>query len=133
MADSVQLELVTPEKLHASLEATLVEVPGGEGDFGVLPGHAPMISTIRPGVVMVHGVGGALQKFFVMGGVSEVTTERCTVLAEHLEDVSHMSPDQALIRLANAKRAAEQAVGSDQKADADRALEAATALAETLR
>ncbi|MBT4905241.1 MAG: F0F1 ATP synthase subunit epsilon [Rhodospirillaceae bacterium] len=83
MADNpVQFELVSPEKLLLSDDVEMVVVPGVEGDFGVLPGHAPMISTVRPGVIHVFESGSVKSRIFVAGGFAEVTAERCTVLAE---------------------------------------------------
>ncbi|MDA0787220.1 MAG: F0F1 ATP synthase subunit epsilon [Proteobacteria bacterium] len=83
MADNpVQFELVSPEKLLLSEEVEMVVVPGVEGDFGVLPGHAPMISTVRPGVIHVFEGGSVKSRIFVAGGFAEVTAARCTVLAE---------------------------------------------------
>jgi len=83
MADGkVSLELVTPERLLLSEEADMVVVPGGAGDFGVLPRHAPLISTVRPGAIRVHDGAGEPRAIFVAGGFAEVTPERCTVLAE---------------------------------------------------
>lgn len=83
MADNaVQFELVSPEKLLLSEDVEMVVVPGAEGDFGVLPGHAPMISTVRPGVIHVFEDGLVKTRIFVAGGFAEVTTTRCTVLAE---------------------------------------------------
>jgi len=78
----VQFELVSPEKLLLSEEVEMVVVPGVEGDFGVLPGHAPMISTVRPGVIHVFEGGSVKSRIFVAGGFAEVTAARCTVLAE---------------------------------------------------
>jgi F-type H+-transporting ATPase subunit epsilon len=78
----VQFELVSPEKLLLSDDVEMVVVPGVEGDFGVLPGHAPMISTVRPGVIHVFESGSVKSRIFVAGGFAEVTAERCTVLAE---------------------------------------------------
>ena len=83
MADNaVQFELVSPEKLLLSEDVEMVVVPGAEGDFGVLPGHAPMISTVRPGVIHVFEGGSVKSRIFVAGGFAEVTAARCTVLAE---------------------------------------------------
>ncbi len=83
MADGkVSFELVTPERLLLSEEADMVVVPGGAGDFGVLPRHAPLISTVRPGAIRLHDGGGEPAAIFVAGGFAEVTPERCTVLAE---------------------------------------------------
>ena len=89
MADQVQFELVTPERLIASTMVDMVVVPGSEGNFGVLPGHAPLISTIRPGTIDIYeGRTTITERFFVVGGIVEVTPERCTVLADEA-----MAPD----------------------------------------
>jgi F-type H+-transporting ATPase subunit epsilon len=82
MADKVQFELVSPERLLISQPVDMVVVPGSEGDFGVLPGHAPFISTVRPGVIEVYEGNTVTERIFVAGGFAEVTGERCTVLAE---------------------------------------------------
>jgi F-type H+-transporting ATPase subunit epsilon len=84
MADKVKFELVSPEKLLLSEDVAMVVVPGGEGNFGVLPGHALFISTVRPGVIDVYGQDqrAVTQRLFVSGGFAEVTPERCTVLAD---------------------------------------------------
>ena len=60
----------------------MVVVPGTEGNFGVLPGHSPLISTIRPGTIDIYQGGAVTERVFVVGGIAEVTPERCTVLAE---------------------------------------------------
>src|SRR5437763_12188511 len=82
MPDLVQFELVSPERLIVSAEVEMVVVPGTEGNFGVLPGHAPLISTIRPGTIDIYHGGAVSERIFVVGGIAEVTPERCTVLAE---------------------------------------------------
>lgn len=82
MADSVEFELVSPERLLLSKSVEMVVVPGSEGDFGVLPRHAPLISTIRPGIIRVYEGGQVIDQIFVAGGFAEVTGTRCTVLAE---------------------------------------------------
>jgi len=87
MADRVQFELVTPERLILSTEVEMVVVPGSEGNFGVLPGHSPLISTIRPGMIEVYETRAAVSdRIFVVSGIAEVTPERCTVLAEEAMD-----------------------------------------------
>lgn len=83
MADKIHFDLVSPEKLLYSANADMVTVPGVEGDFGVLAGHAPLISIIRTGVVDVKGSeDGEDLKIFVRGGFAEVTPAGLTVLAE---------------------------------------------------
>jgi F-type H+-transporting ATPase subunit epsilon len=82
MADKVQFELVSPEKLLLSEDVAMVVIPGSEGNFGVLPGHALLISTVRPGVIDVYADKTVSERIFVSGGFAEVTPERCTVLAD---------------------------------------------------
>jgi F-type H+-transporting ATPase subunit epsilon len=88
----IQLELVSPEKKLFSASVEMVTLPGAEGDFGVLSGHAPFISTMRVGVIDIYESGQTVSKrLLVSGGIVEVNPERCTVLAEDatpLEDVS---------------------------------------------
>ena len=74
-------ELVSPEKLAYSGEVDQVDVPGLEGDFGVLAEHAPLVATLRPGILTVI-VGGAREKIVVLGGVAEVSDKGLTVLAD---------------------------------------------------
>lgn len=90
MADQIQFELVSPERLLVSQAVEMVVVPGSEGDIGVLPGHAPLISNVRPGIIAIFEGSKVAQRIFVAGGFAEVTPERCTVLAEDatmLEDI----------------------------------------------
>jgi F-type H+-transporting ATPase subunit epsilon len=81
---SLHFELVSPEKLVFSGEVDQVDVPGIEGDFGVLAGHAPLVTTLRPGILTVYGAGGA-QKIVVSGGFAEVSAQGLTVLADVAE------------------------------------------------
>ena len=82
-----KFELVSPEKLLVSAEAEQVVVPGSEGDFTVLPGHAPALTTLRPGVIDVKLAGGKVQRLFVQGGFAEVDPASLTVLAQTATDV----------------------------------------------
>src|SRR5665213_3357940 len=92
MADKVKFELVSPEKLLLSEDVAMVVVPGGEGNFGVLPGHALLISTVRPGIIDVYQerMTDISQRIFVSGGFAEVTPERCTVLADEALPVAEI-------------------------------------------
>ena len=74
-------DLVSPEKLAFSGEVDQVDVPGVEGDFGVLAGHAPVVAAIRPGILTVTS-GGTQQKIIVLGGLAEVSDKGLTVLAD---------------------------------------------------
>jgi F-type H+-transporting ATPase subunit epsilon len=83
---ALHFELVTPVKLVRSEDVHMVVVPGTEGDFGVLEGHAPAMSTIRDGALMVYReAGSAPEEIKVQGGFAEVGANGLTVLAEHVE------------------------------------------------
>lgn len=90
MAGTFKFELVTPERMVVSQDATQVVVPGVEGEFTVLPGHAPVISALRPGVVDATLGDAAKSRFFVRGGFVEVEADRLVVLAERALDVQAM-------------------------------------------
>lgn len=81
MAERLKFDLVSPEKLVLSAEVDMVEVPGAEGDFGVLPNHSPVMAMLRPGTLTVES-GGKRQRFELNGGFVDVTPEGVTVLAE---------------------------------------------------
>ncbi len=82
----LHFELVTPARLVRSEEVYMVVVPGAEGDFGVLEGHAPVMSTIRDGAVKVYKTAGATpEDIQIQGGFAEVGDKGLTILAEHVE------------------------------------------------
>jgi F-type H+-transporting ATPase subunit epsilon len=81
MADKLHFVLVSPAKLLKSADVDMVVVPGTEGDFGVLPAHAPVVSTLRTGVIEVHD-GDEPEKLLVVGGFAEVNAAGLTILAE---------------------------------------------------
>ncbi len=115
MADKVAFELVSPERLLRSADADMVVVPGSEGDFAVLPGHAPMISTLRPGALEVYRGDVAEDRYFVAGGFAEVAADRLVVLAE--ETIPMEELDRA--QLERQIRHAEEDI-ADAKDDAGR-------------
>ncbi len=96
MPDKLAFELVAPDRLVMSTEADMVVVPGQDGDFGVLIDHAPVISTIRPGVVEVHGAaeGGDTTRIFVRGGFADVTPKGLTVLAEQAIPLAELDREE---------------------------------------
>jgi F-type H+-transporting ATPase subunit epsilon len=79
---ALHFELVSPERLLFSGDVAEVDIPGTEGDMGILPGHAPVLSTLRPGVITVTKDAGAKERIFVRGGFAEVNPQGLTVLAE---------------------------------------------------
>src|SRR5690606_13811279 len=100
MAETVAFELVSPEELLVSQDVAMVVVPGEEGDVGVLPRHAPLISSVRPGVISIYEQRQTVsRRIFVAGGFAEVTPERCTVLAElavPVENIDRAAVEQRL-------------------------------------
>jgi F-type H+-transporting ATPase subunit epsilon len=125
----VSFRLVMPEREVLATEADMVVVPGSEGDFGVLHGHAPLISTVRPGVLEVLQGNKVEQRFIVVGGFAEVTPERCTVLADEAVPFDEVTPEQ----LAERERAAVRDLG-DAATDAEKATaEKELAIAKDLR
>jgi len=126
MAEQVQFELVSPERLVVSRPVEMVVVPGVEGDFGVLPGHAPLISEVRPGVIAVFEGGKVEERIFVAGGFAEVTGDRCTVLAEQALPINEIDRALAESELKDAREDLD-----DAKSDQERmAAETAIAVAE---
>jgi F-type H+-transporting ATPase subunit epsilon len=112
----VSFRLVMPERELLATEADMVVVPGSEGDFGVLHGHAPLISTVRPGVLEVFQGNKVEQRFIVAGGFAEVTPERCTVLADEATPFEQVTAEQ----LAQREQAAERDL-ADAATDAEKA------------
>ena len=85
---TISFDLVSPENLIFNDEVGMIIVPGKDGDFGVLPGHSKVMSSLRPGRVMVYGEDKNLLKaFFVSGGFIEVNPEKCIVLAESVDEL----------------------------------------------
>lgn len=81
MADTLQFDLVSPERKLASVEATEVQIPGAEGDMTAMPDHSPLVTTLRPGVITVHSSSGVAE-YVVTGGFAEISAQSTTVLAE---------------------------------------------------
>ena len=103
----LHFELVSPEKLVFSGDVEQVDVPGSEGVFGVLAGHAPMVTTLKPGILTVHGAGGA-QKIVVLGGFAEVSAQGLTVLADVAEAVEDIDRAVVTARIAEMEKRIEK-------------------------
>jgi F-type H+-transporting ATPase subunit epsilon len=93
MHPPLTFDLVSPERLLFSKHVTMVTIPGGEGDYGVLVDHAPMITTVKPGVIEIfpHETDAVSERLFVSGGFAEVTPTLCTVLADEAIPVSALN------------------------------------------
>src|SRR5450432_3973568 len=130
----VHLEIVSPEKLLLSRDVEMVVIPAAEGDMGVLEGHAPMMVTLRGGVVSLYEGDRVTDSLFVTGGFAEITPERCTVLAGEAMPVNEIERSEAEKRLRDAEEAMSQ-VNGDNPVEEELALEriqSARALLEAL-
>lgn len=85
MAATLHLTIVSPSSVVFDGEAAMVEVPGSEGDMGVLPQHAPTLSMLREGIITVHGADKSVTKYKVMNGYADITPTGCTILSETIE------------------------------------------------
>ncbi len=132
MDERFSFELVTPDRLMLSTYVNMVVVPGGEGDFGVLSGHAPLISTVRPGTVHIYKDNRISGRFFVAGGVAEVSGERCTVLAEEAVPINEIVRENVLGRIDKARTKLEAAKDADDRKVRGHALDAAEAMLAAL-
>ena len=103
MPDLFTFELVSPEKLLFSGEVEQVLVPGAEGDMTVMAKHAPLITTLRPGLLELDFPGGKRQRFFARGGFAEVIPAGLTVLAETAIDLDEMDPAHLTQAISNAE------------------------------
>ena len=131
MADGkVLFELVSPERLLASVDADMVVIPGAEGDFGVLPNHAPVMALLRPGVITIYEGDRADQRLFVAGGFAEVNERGCTVLADGAEPLAEITPEEARQRLRDAEEDVGDAKSDLERDRLERAVEAARARVE---
>jgi F-type H+-transporting ATPase subunit epsilon len=99
----LHFDLVSPERLLMSADVDQVDVPGSEGDLGILANHAPVMTTLRPGVLTIQTQGKAGEKFFVRGGFAEVTAQGLTVLAEEAMPLAELDKAALDLRIKNAE------------------------------
>jgi F-type H+-transporting ATPase subunit epsilon len=127
MADKLTFSLVAPERelFHGLVDQ--VVAPGEDGDFGVLPGHAPLMSTLRPGAIRVLD-GGSERKIFVYGGFADVTPDGLTILAEEALDVAEIDGAKVAADLKNAEEDFRDAKDDQKKLEAQRKIERLRAL-----
>ena len=102
MADKLNFSLVSPERELFSGSVDQVDLPGTEGNFGVLPNHAPFMAAIRTGAIIVRD-GSDEQRFFVQGGFADVTPAGLTVLAERAARVEELKKDDLAAEIARAR------------------------------
>ena len=102
MAESINIELVTPSEMLFTDTADMVVVPGSEGVFGVLPRHAATLANLQRGEINVYNSGSITRRFFIDGGVADVLPERVIILAERAVDLDSVSIQQLEERAVNA-------------------------------
>ncbi|MEL7464219.1 MAG: ATP synthase F1 subunit epsilon [Pseudomonadota bacterium] len=130
MADKLSFSLVSPERKLAEVEADMVVIPGAEGDFGALPGHAPFLTTLRPGVVTVTN-GSEKTEYVVTGGFAEVSGEGAAVLAEEAVERAEAAGDWMAEKV-SAAEAALSSAADDGKQAAGQRLDDYKALAQQI-
>jgi F-type H+-transporting ATPase subunit epsilon len=123
MADKISFDLVSPERLLLSEQVEMVTVPGREGDFGVLAGHAPLISSLRPGAIDIKGGDKGDARYFVLGGFAEVTAKKLTVLAEDVLPMAEVDAAALDERIRHAEEDVLQARSENDRAKAVESLD----------
>lgn len=118
MAETLTFELVSPEALVLSGDALEATVPGSEGEFGILPQHAPYISTLKPGILTVKMADGATHEIFVRGGFAEAGPDALTVLAEEATAVADIDPQDIAQAITNAEEDVRDATDESVRAKA---------------
>ena len=128
MADTFKFELVSPERLLVSTDVVSVVIPGSEGEMTVMAKHAPVMSTLRPGVITVELASGDKQQFVVFGGFVDVLPDGCTVLAEAAFEQAALDRDELTRRVEAARADREKASGDEQVMKLDEYLNQLTTL-----
>ncbi|QDY68438.1 F0F1 ATP synthase subunit epsilon [Qingshengfaniella alkalisoli] len=118
MADTMQFDLVSPERRLASGPVTQVQIPAAEGDLTAMPNHAPLITTLKPGILIATGPDGT-QEFAVTGGFAEISAEGVSVLAERSYP-RHPDHKEAIQKHLDEARNVAQKAQSDEKSGAEK-------------
>ena len=119
MADTMQFDLVSPERKLASGQAASVQIPGADGDMTAMPDHAPVVTTLRPGLLTVEMDGGE-QVYAVTGGFAQISSEGATVLAEEALPRAELTADFIDERVSKAEAARDASEGAAADAAAKR-------------
>ncbi|WP_171133285.1 MULTISPECIES: F0F1 ATP synthase subunit epsilon [unclassified Ruegeria] len=120
MANTMQFDLVSPERSLASLEATAVQIPGADGDMTAMPDHAPTITTLRPGLLKVEAPAGA-SEYLVTGGFAQINGDSMSVLAEKAIPVAEVTRAHLDDLIAEARASHEAAKDGDDQTIVDEA------------
>lgn len=119
MAQAFQFELVSPERLLLSAEVTEVVLPGSEGYLTALAGHAPLMTTIMPGVVSVKLADGKSDSYVVFGGFADITPQNCTLLAESATHIDDVQPEDIQRRIDHARETLNGASSNEHRTKAE--------------
>jgi F-type H+-transporting ATPase subunit epsilon len=109
MEHSISLTIVSPESLVLKDTASMVVLPGSEGDFGILPNHAPVVSSLRPGLLKIYENDTVKEMLFISGGFANVSERACTILVEESHFIKDMSLDDLEEHLRNSSEDLEMA------------------------
>ena len=132
MTQAFHLQIISPAKVVVDAHVPSAEIPGAEGDFGVLAVHAPFFSMLRPGVIGVTMSDGSRRHFFAASGYADVTPEKCTVLSDHIQDLAEISISEVDEALTAARQALTEAHTDAERTEAEKLLQSAQVLATAL-
>ena len=128
MAEPFQFELVSPERLLVSEKVESVVIPGTEGEMTVMANHAPVMTTIKPGVVTVNPVSGEKERYVVFGGFADILPTGCTLLAESAVSVKDIDRADVARRIQEAKEDVTDAKDDEARSKAEQFLQQLTTL-----
>jgi F-type H+-transporting ATPase subunit epsilon len=120
---ALHFELVSPARLLFSGDVESVQIPGSEGDMTILPGHAPVLSTLKPGIITVTREGAANERTFVRGGFAEVNPQGLTVLAETAISLATLKAEDLAKQIKNGEEDVADAKNEDARAKAQATLD----------
>jgi F-type H+-transporting ATPase subunit epsilon len=132
MAQSFQFELVSPERLLVSGEVESVVIPGAEGEMTIMAQHAPVMTTIKPGVVTVKASAGGEERYVVFGGFADILPSGCTLLAESAVAVKDIDRADIARRIQEAKEDVADAKSDEHRTRAESFLHQLTTLENAL-
>jgi F-type H+-transporting ATPase subunit epsilon len=132
MAEAYRFELVSPERLLVSADVESVVIPGTEGEMTVMANHAPVMTTVKPGVVTVRATGGKEDRYVVFGGFADILPEACTLLAESAVHVADINRDDLARRIQEAREDAADAKNDEDRTRAEELLHQLAALQDAV-
>ncbi|MBN9412940.1 MAG: ATP synthase F1 subunit epsilon [Candidatus Paracaedimonas acanthamoebae] len=133
MSSKLHFRIVSPERLLFTDDIEMVIIPGSRGDFGVLPSHSPMVSTLRPGLVTIYNRGNIQERVYVANGFAHLTETDCTILAEESIFLAEMNAEMIEETIKYAKQELENARTEEEKAALKRDLDYIRSKLELLR